>query len=147
MWRQAELVWLRSSSVWWRARCFITVFSHPRLGSELVSDAPVPRSMHAGQLAVSVETVRALVADQFPQWTNLIVEPVSSEGTVNAIFRLGDRLAARFPLQPKELSVAWTFLRSEAEANRELVGRTRFPVPEPVTIGEPGYGYPLPWSI
>ena len=147
MWRQAELLWLRSSSVWWRARCFITVFSHPRLGSELVSDAPVPRSMHAGQLAVSVETVRALVADQFPQWTNLIVEPVRSEGTVNAIFRLGDRLAARFPLQPKDLSVARTFLQSEAEANRELVGRTRFPVPEPVAIGEPGYGYPLPWSI
>src|SRR5215212_7380116 len=103
--------------------------------------------MHAGQLAVSVDTVRALVADQFPQWTNLIVEPVRSEGTVNAIFRLGDRLAARFPLQPKDLSVAWTFLQSEAEANRELVGRTRFPVPEPVAIGEPGYGYPLPWSI
>ena len=94
-----------------------------------MSDAPVPRSMHAGQLAVSVETVRALVADQFPQWTNLIVEPVSSEGTVNAIFRLGHRLAARFPLQPKELSVAWTFLRSEAEANRELVGKNSIPSP------------------
>jgi aminoglycoside phosphotransferase (APT) family kinase protein len=121
--------------------------SHPRLGSELVSDAPLPRSMHAGQLAVSVETVRALVADQFPQWTKLIVEPVRSEGTVNAIFRLGDRLTARFPLQPNDLSVARTFLQSEAEANRELVGRTRFPVPEPVAMGEPGYGYPLPWSI
>jgi aminoglycoside phosphotransferase (APT) family kinase protein len=121
--------------------------SHPRLGSELVSDAPLPRSMHAGQLAVSVETVRALVADQFPHWTKLIVEPVRSEGTVNAIFRLGDRLTARFPLQPNDLSVARTFLQSEAEANRELVGRTRFPVPEPVAMGEPGYGYPLPWSI
>ena len=66
--------------------------------------------MHAGQLAVSVETVRALVADQFPQWTNFIVEPVRSEGTVNAIFRLGDRLTARFPLQPNDLSVARTIL-------------------------------------
>jgi aminoglycoside phosphotransferase (APT) family kinase protein len=103
--------------------------------------------MHAGQLTVSVETVRSLVADQFPNWTNLRVEPVRSEGTVNAIFRLGDRLAARFPLQRKDLSVARTFLQSEAEANRELVGRTRFPVPEPVALGEPGYDYPLPWSV
>ncbi len=30
---------------------------------------------------------------------------------------------------------------------RELLGRTRFPVPEPVAIGEPGAGYPLPWSV
>jgi aminoglycoside phosphotransferase (APT) family kinase protein len=103
--------------------------------------------MHAGQLTVSVETVRSLVADQFPNWTNLRVEPVRSEGTVNAIFRLGDRLAARFALQRKDLSVARTFLQSEAEANRELVGRTRFPVPEPVALGEPGYDYPLPWSV
>ena len=103
--------------------------------------------MHAGQLAISVETVRALVADQFPKWTSLLVEPVRSEGTVNAIFRLGDRLTARFPLLPSDLSVARTLLESEAEANRELVGRTRFPVPEPVALGEPGHGYPLPWSV
>ncbi|MDR0342962.1 MAG: phosphotransferase, partial [Nocardiopsaceae bacterium] len=38
-------------------------------------------------------------------------------------------------------------LESEARAARELLGRTRFPTPEPVALGEPGAGYPLPWSV
>jgi aminoglycoside phosphotransferase (APT) family kinase protein len=28
-----------------------------------------------------------------------------------------------------------------------LLGRTRFRTPEPVALGEPGEGYPLPWSV
>jgi len=28
-----------------------------------------------------------------------------------------------------------------------LQGRTRFPTPEPLAIGEPGQGYPLAWSV
>ena len=35
----------------------------------------------------------------------------------------------------------------EADACRELAGRTRFPTPEPVAIGAPGAGYPLPWLV
>ena len=38
-------------------------------------------------------------------------------------------------------------LESEAAAARELAGATRFPVPEPAALGEPGPGYPLPWSV
>ena len=38
-------------------------------------------------------------------------------------------------------------LESEAAAARELFGRTRFPTPEPLGLGEPGAGYPLPWSV
>jgi aminoglycoside phosphotransferase (APT) family kinase protein len=38
-------------------------------------------------------------------------------------------------------------LESEADAARELLGRTRFRTPEPVAVGEPGEGYPLPWAV
>jgi len=38
-------------------------------------------------------------------------------------------------------------LESEAKAARELAGRTRFATPEPVAVGDPGAGYPLPWSV
>ncbi|RKN51910.1 aminoglycoside phosphotransferase family protein [Micromonospora costi] len=103
--------------------------------------------MHEGQLAVSLRTVRELVDAQFPQWRELPVRRVSSHGTVNAIVRVGDRLTARFPLQPCPLEEAWRWLEREAEAARELLGRTRFPTPEPVALGEPGAGYPLPWSV
>jgi aminoglycoside phosphotransferase (APT) family kinase protein len=103
--------------------------------------------MHANQLTVPVQAVRALVDDQFPEWRGLPIEPVVSQGTVNAIFRIGDRLAARFPLEPGDVGSTRRWLESEAGAARELAGRTRFPTPEPVALGEPGAGYPLPWSV
>lgn len=103
--------------------------------------------MHTGQLSVSPETVRELVAAQFPQWRHLPVRPVASEGTVNAIFRIGDRFTARFPLQPADVASTRESLEAEAEAARELADRTPFRTPEPVALGEPGPGYPLPWSV
>ena len=103
--------------------------------------------MHAGQLAVPLLTVQALIAAQFPRFARLTISPIPSAGTVNAIFRLGDDLTVRFPLEPGEADATRRSLESEQSAARELLGRTRFPTPEPVAIGEPGPGYPLPWSI
>ncbi|HTJ68415.1 MAG TPA: aminoglycoside phosphotransferase family protein [Actinospica sp.] len=99
--------------------------------------------MHDDQVAVTTETVRGLIGAQFPEWRGLPVRAISSQGTVNAIFRVGDGLAARLPLQPVDVAV----LEREAAAARELAGRTRFRTPEPVAIGEPGGDYPLPWSV
>jgi len=103
--------------------------------------------MHPGQLTVSPEMVREIVAEQFPRWRDLPVRAVPGQGTVNAIFRIGDRLAARFPVQPGDVDSVRRSLSDEADAARELAGRTRFPIPEPVALGAPGAGYPLPWSV
>ena len=70
-----------------------------------------------------------------------------AQGTVNALFRLGERAVARFPLQPGDVSEVRSWLRREAEAARQLVGRSRFLTPRPIAIGDPGLGYPLPWSV
>src|SRR5665213_25036 len=103
--------------------------------------------MHAGQLTVTVETVRELVDEQFPEWRALPIQALASQGTVNAIFRIGDRLVARFPLQGSDAETVLRSLDSESSAAAELVGRTRFATPEPVGIGVPGAGYPLPWAV
>jgi aminoglycoside phosphotransferase (APT) family kinase protein len=104
-------------------------------------------SMHPDQLVVTVPTVAGLVADQFPQWRDLPVRALSTSGTVNALFQLGDHLTARFPLRGADVEVTRRQLEAEAEAARELLGRTEFATPEPVGIGRPGRGYPLPWSV
>jgi aminoglycoside phosphotransferase (APT) family kinase protein len=104
-------------------------------------------TMHAGELPISAAVVRDLVGAQFPQWRGLPVSQVDSPGTVNAIFRLGDKLAARFPLRTADPAAVRRALESEAAAARELAAATRFPVPEQVAVGEPGPGYPLPWSV
>jgi aminoglycoside phosphotransferase (APT) family kinase protein len=103
--------------------------------------------MHEGQLAVPVGVVRGLVDGQFPGWRGLQLRAVESAGTVNAIFRIGDELAARFPLVAAEYGPVRAQLEAEAAAGRELAGRTPFVTPEPVALGEPGAGYPLPWSV
>jgi aminoglycoside phosphotransferase (APT) family kinase protein len=103
--------------------------------------------MHTGQLDVSPEMVRQLVNEQFPEWRALPINGIASSGTVNAIFRIGDQLVARFPLQSGNAVSTREWLESEAEAARELLGRTRFATPEAVALGEPGAGYPLAWSV
>ena len=103
--------------------------------------------MHSDELAVSVPTVRGLVEQQFPHWAGLDVQRVGGEGTVNALFRIGDQLVARLPLRPGDVAAVRQGLAADARAARALAGRTRFATPEPVAIGEPGAGYPLPWAV
>ncbi|WP_143229722.1 aminoglycoside phosphotransferase family protein [Actinophytocola xanthii] len=103
--------------------------------------------MHVGQLEIPLEVVRALVSEQFPQWRSLPVTPVGAHGTVNAIFRIGERYAARFPLEDGDVEATRARLREEAARAGELAGRTRFRTPEPIALGEPGAGYPLPWAV
>jgi aminoglycoside phosphotransferase (APT) family kinase protein len=104
-------------------------------------------AMHADQLPVSAAVVQDLIGAQFPQWRNLPVRRLAAPGTVNAIFRVGDRLAARFPLRGTDPAAVGRALAAEGAAARELAAATRFPVPGQVAIGEPGPGYPLPWSV
>ncbi|MGH3094596.1 MAG: aminoglycoside phosphotransferase family protein [Streptosporangiales bacterium] len=103
--------------------------------------------MHLNQLTIHLETVRELVNAQFRQWNGLPIKEFRSQGTVNALFRIGERLAARFPLEAGEVETTRRWLESETQAARELMDRTPFRTPEPIAIGEPGEGYPLPWSV
>jgi aminoglycoside phosphotransferase (APT) family kinase protein len=103
--------------------------------------------MHAGQLRIDAQIVRRLIEVQFPQWRGLSVTELSTSGTVNAIFQIGDDLAARFPLVGHDPAQARRSLVVEVEAARELAVAATVPIPEPVAIGEPGAGYPLPWSV
>lgn len=87
--------------------------------------------------------VRRLVAEQFPRWAMLPVEPFEGIGTVNTLWRLGDDLLVRVPRRR-----AWAHAVAHEQAWLPRLGRalpTR--VPEPVAHGRPGCGYPCPWSV
>jgi len=75
------------------------------------------------------------------------VSRVPGSGTVNAIFRLGDRLAARFPLVAEHPDAALSTLHREADAAREFATVAAVPSPAVVAIGAPGHGYPGPWTV
>jgi len=46
---------------------------------------------------IDADLVHRLVAEQFPQWSDLPVRPVQSGGWDNRTFHLGDRMFARLP--------------------------------------------------
>jgi aminoglycoside phosphotransferase (APT) family kinase protein len=103
--------------------------------------------MHEDQVEVAAGTVCELIADQFPAWAGLDVREVRSAATDNAIFRIGDDLAARFPLRRGNPDQLRRELEAEAAAARELALVSPVPTPVPVTLGKPGHGCPSPWSV
>lgn len=103
-------------------------------------------AVHDDQIDVSGEQVVALVADQLPELAGRDVVAVTGAGTVHAIYRIGDDVAARFPLRRAEPDAVLDQLRREASAADEFRRACPVPAPEPLHIGSPGHGYPLPWT-
>jgi aminoglycoside phosphotransferase (APT) family kinase protein len=103
--------------------------------------------LHPDEVRVGAAAAARLVAEQFPRWAHLPVRELVTDGTENAIFRIGDGLAARFPLRRGDPAAVRAKLVAEAAAARELAACSPVPTPEPVAIGEPGAGHPLPWAV
>jgi aminoglycoside phosphotransferase (APT) family kinase protein len=103
--------------------------------------------MHDDELDIDDAHVRLLVADQFPHWRSEHVQRLPGSGTVNAIFRIGSGLTARFPLNARDPGEVAVILKDEASALDELADRISFAAPRHVAFGAAGEGYPLPWSV
>ena len=99
--------------------------------------------MHDDEVVVDDDTVRALVARQFPQWAALPVAHASSSGTDNAMFRLGDELAVRLPRIPS----AADSVQHEQRWLPVIGPMLPVATPVPMGMGEPDLGYPWPWSV
>lgn len=110
-----------------------------RLVSEKVSERP--RHIH-----VEESTVAELVADQFPQWDSPVTR-VTSHGTTNTLFRIGDDLVARFPIHGTNPDNKRAQLNNEAEAARKLRSIASVATPEFLALGEPADDFPLPWAV
>lgn len=103
--------------------------------------------MHSDQLYIHLDTARALIFEQFPNYRHERIERLDAIGTVNAIFRIGSSATARFPLRPTDPIAYADALRNETEAMTEFAGHSPFPTTRPTGIGRPGPGYPMPWAI
>ena len=94
-------------------------------------------------VVIDTDLVHRLVADQFPQWAHLPVEPVACGGWDNRTFHLGSALLVRLPsaagyVPQVEKEHAWL---------PKLAPHLPLPIPAPIAKGSPAEGYPWPWSI
>jgi aminoglycoside phosphotransferase (APT) family kinase protein len=102
----------------------------------------MPR-VHEDEREIDEALVRALLAEQFPEWAALPLARVEPDGTVNVIYRLGGSLSVRLPRREgpeieDDLEFRWLpFLAPQLPVE----------IPSPVARGAPGAGYPWYWSI
>lgn len=92
---------------------------------------------------VDGELAAQLVAAQFPQWRGLAPAAVRSDGTDNALFRLGPSLVARFPRRETASAQA----AKEARWLPELAPRLPLPIPAPLALGAASDAFPWAWSV
>lgn len=92
---------------------------------------------------IDAALVRRLLAAQFPHWSDMEIRPVAAPGMDNMTYRLGEGLSVRLP----------RFERWVGQVDREqywlprLAPRLPVAVSQPLARGEPGAGYPFPWSV
>lgn len=94
-------------------------------------------------MEIDATLVRRLIAAQFPQWADHLIQPVESAGTDNAIYRLGEGMAVRLP------RVEWAIGQVEKEQRwlPKLAPLLELSIPTPLAMGMPDEGYPWRWSV
>jgi aminoglycoside phosphotransferase (APT) family kinase protein len=99
--------------------------------------------MHVDEVEIDDSLVRRLLVDQFPEWADLPLKRVEPAGTVNAIFRLGDRLALRLPRRKGPTKPGG----KELDWLPKLAPLLPLEIPVPVAQGQPGAEYPWFWDV
>ena len=99
--------------------------------------------MHIDELDIDEALVRHLLGEQFPGLSELPIRRVRPEGTVNAIFRLGEELCVRLarrggPTEPGSKESRWL---------PQLAPVLPVAIPVPVARGRPTDSYPWFWDI
>ena len=101
------------------------------------------RKMHADEVDIDPALARRLVAERFPEWSELRIEPVLPWGTDNALYRLGDAMVLRLPRHEPRVET----LEKECVWLPKLAPLLPLAVPVPLAVGTPALCYPFPWAV
>jgi aminoglycoside phosphotransferase (APT) family kinase protein len=99
--------------------------------------------MHENEHKIDESLVRRLLLEQFPEWAELPLSHVKTDGTVNAIFRLGSDMCVRLPRIPDvdhQIEVEQQWLP-------KLAPHLPLEIPIPLEKGNPTEHYPWHWSV
>ena len=102
-----------------------------------------PTRLHEDEFQIDAALVRTLLAEQLPAYAGLPLRRVTTGGTENVVFRLGDELAVRVPLHAEAVGGLLKEVRWLSTVARQV----SLKVPEVVAVGEPGELFPFPWVV
>jgi aminoglycoside phosphotransferase (APT) family kinase protein len=93
-------------------------------------------------MQIDLETAKSIIAKQFPHWAALPISAFDSSGTDHQLFRLGDHMAARFPITGD----------AARSVEDEWIGLRRFSglplvTPQLLATGKPELEFPTSWSV
>lgn len=99
--------------------------------------------LHEAQIDLPDSLARRLVDTQFPRWASLPLTPIASDGTIHAVYRLGEDYVIRLPF------IDWAVEDVDRDAERLPLIADALPVDVPtlVAAGEPAEGMPWRWGV
>lgn len=99
--------------------------------------------MHADEFEIDVALVQRLLSEQFPDWAGLSIRQVSSIGTDNALYRLGENMVVRLP------RIDWAVADVDKECTwlPKIAPFLPISIPIPLVKGSPTKYYPWSWSV
>ncbi len=89
------------------------------------------------------DLARKVIAEQFPEYSNLPITDVEKQGYDNRTYRFGDHMLIRMP-------TAKTYalkVPKEQELLPQLAKRLSLNIPAPIKMCKPSADYPYPFSI
>jgi len=99
--------------------------------------------MNDKSIMPTLDLARNLIAEQFPEFSDLPITDVEKQGHDNRTYRLGDHMLIRMPTAADyALKVP-----KEQELLPQLAKRLSVSIPAPIKMGKPSADYPYPFSI
>ncbi len=99
--------------------------------------------MHENEISIDTQLIRQLLIEQFPQYSEHPIKRIKSDGTDNAIFRLGSDLCIRLP----RIREADKQIILEQQWLPKLAPSLPLAIPTLIGKGVPHNNYPSHWSI
>ena len=99
--------------------------------------------MNDKSIMPTLDLARNLIAEQFPEFSDLPITDVEKQGHDNRTYRLGEHMLIRMPTAADyALKVP-----KEQELLPQLAKRLSVSIPAPIKMGNPSTDYPYPFSI
>ena len=101
------------------------------------------KTLHKKEAKLSLEVVKQLLEEQFPDWSHYGIEPFDHQGTDNVMLKLGEDKIIRLPRSQRSEES----LKKECLWLAKIESGLSIEIPHIIGVGCPSEQYPFQWVI